>query len=317
MLNTMQQNGWFMGGLDRYYTATFAEADAMFGDGEAAMKIEGTWCIAERREHTSARTPATTTTGTGCRCPSATGDAIFDLGIGRRYSINAHSRASGRRPRSSSTTTSRRRRRPSCWSKCGLAPAPVDLDRTGLTGVDPRAAHSRGAERCVRRQQLRLHDLDLLAPKTETYLIEEIEKVWAGDMTVEEYLQGIRTQLRRRARGRRDSADSGSAKHAAAGGTTRRSAAPHRSKAEIMRVHARHDRSPRSLPSCRLGTRGKRRRVLPAQGRAMALRAANSAHQRAVVAGPALAAFYYSMTDWNGIGAAKLSGWTIPHASLR
>ena len=27
-------------------------------------------------------------------------------------------------------------------------------------------------------------------PKSETYLIEEIEKVWAGEMTAEEYLQG-------------------------------------------------------------------------------------------------------------------------------
>jgi raffinose/stachyose/melibiose transport system substrate-binding protein len=28
-------------------------------------------------------------------------------------------------------------------------------------------------------------------PKSETYIIEEIEKVWAGDITVEEYLQGL------------------------------------------------------------------------------------------------------------------------------
>ena len=48
-LNQMQQNGWFSGGLDRYYTATDAETGAMFGAGEAAMKIEGTWFLAECR----------------------------------------------------------------------------------------------------------------------------------------------------------------------------------------------------------------------------------------------------------------------------
>jgi ABC-type glycerol-3-phosphate transport system substrate-binding protein len=45
LLDTFQQNGWFMGGLDRYYTVTFAERDAMFASGEAAMNIEGTWAI--------------------------------------------------------------------------------------------------------------------------------------------------------------------------------------------------------------------------------------------------------------------------------
>ena len=44
-LNQMQQNGWFSGGLDRYYTLTEAEAGSMFGAGEAAMKIEGTWFL--------------------------------------------------------------------------------------------------------------------------------------------------------------------------------------------------------------------------------------------------------------------------------
>ena len=34
-LDQMQQNGWFMGGLDRYYTPTEADADAILADGEA------------------------------------------------------------------------------------------------------------------------------------------------------------------------------------------------------------------------------------------------------------------------------------------
>ena len=37
-------------------------------------------------------------------------------------------------------------------------------------------------------------------PESETYIIEEIEKVWAGDMTAEEYLQGIRTSSTRNVR---------------------------------------------------------------------------------------------------------------------
>ena len=34
-----------MGGLDRYYTATDDERLATFGDGGAAMNIEGSWAL--------------------------------------------------------------------------------------------------------------------------------------------------------------------------------------------------------------------------------------------------------------------------------
>ena len=48
-LNQMQQNGWFMGGLDRYYTVTDGGSRVDVRHGEAAMKIEGTWFLRERR----------------------------------------------------------------------------------------------------------------------------------------------------------------------------------------------------------------------------------------------------------------------------
>ena len=66
-LNQMQQNGWFMGGLDRYYTTMVAEAGAMLGSGEAAMKIEGTWFLDSMRRLTSVRTRATRMNGAGCQ----------------------------------------------------------------------------------------------------------------------------------------------------------------------------------------------------------------------------------------------------------
>jgi len=47
ILNDMQQQGQFMGGLDRYYTATDAEKHTAFGDGKAAMNIEGSWFVSD------------------------------------------------------------------------------------------------------------------------------------------------------------------------------------------------------------------------------------------------------------------------------
>ncbi len=75
-----------MGGLDRYYTTPFADANAAFADGKAAMKIEGTWWIAEG--HTFfGKEAGNSNDWDWVPVPSSTGDAIFDLGIGSTYSI--------------------------------------------------------------------------------------------------------------------------------------------------------------------------------------------------------------------------------------
>ena len=86
----MQQNGWFSGGLDRYYTVTEAEAGSMFGAGEAAMKIEGTWFLENVDDYFGEAAGNENEWG-WVPLPSVTGEAIFDLGIGQTYSVNANS----------------------------------------------------------------------------------------------------------------------------------------------------------------------------------------------------------------------------------
>ena len=94
-LSTMQQNGWFNGGLDRYYTGTMAEVGSKLGSGEAAMKIEGTWFLSNVNDYFGAEAGNENEWG-WVPMPSVSGDAIFDLGIGNTYSINANSAAPGR-----------------------------------------------------------------------------------------------------------------------------------------------------------------------------------------------------------------------------
>src|SRR5215208_6622363 len=90
VLNQMQQNGWFAGGLDRYYTGTMAEVGSMLGAGDAAMKIEGTWFL-ENVDEFFGETAGNESEWGWVPFPSVTGDAIFDLGIGQTYSVNANS----------------------------------------------------------------------------------------------------------------------------------------------------------------------------------------------------------------------------------
>jgi raffinose/stachyose/melibiose transport system substrate-binding protein len=188
-LNQMQQNGWFNGGLDRYYTGTMAEVGSKFGAGEAAMKIEGTWFLQNVGEFFGEAAGNENEWG-WVPFPSVTGEAIFDLGIGQTYSVNANSEhpdeAAAFLDYYFSPETQAR-----LLVNCGLVPAAVDLEGQDLTGVNPGLAEILAAMNAAFAEgNYGYTTWTFWPPESETYLIEEVEKVWAGEMTAEEYLQG-------------------------------------------------------------------------------------------------------------------------------
>jgi raffinose/stachyose/melibiose transport system substrate-binding protein len=193
-LNEMQQNGWFMGGLDRYYTTTFNDANVSFGDGDAAMKIEGTWWIADGQNFFGGDS-GNDNEWDWVPVPSTSGDAIFDLGIGSTYSINANSKHQAETaefltyyfsPENQAALT----------TKCSLAPAPVTIPPDLLSGLDPRyAAILQALTKASTENNYGYTTWTFWPTKTETDLIDNVEKVWAGDMTADEYLQGLQTQF--------------------------------------------------------------------------------------------------------------------------
>ncbi|MEJ7838008.1 MAG: extracellular solute-binding protein [Thermomicrobiales bacterium] len=187
VLDTYQQNGWFMGGLDRYYTTPSADATAALAYGEAAMKIEGTWLISDSM---------TFFTESGMEwewvpMPSFDGSEIYDIGIGSTYSINANSTQADAAAEFLSAYFSAELQA-QMVSHCGSPPAPVTIPADLLTDLDPRQARS--IERLNAASAAGDYGYTTWTfwpPATETYLINEIERVWAGELTVTEYLQGI------------------------------------------------------------------------------------------------------------------------------
>jgi len=186
-LNEVQQNGWFMGGVDRYYTTTFADANAALAAGEAAMKIEGSWTVADlntffgEEEAEWGWVPM----------PSTTGEAIYDLGIGSTVSINKNAENPAAAAEFidylfSSATQAR------LVVECGDSPASVPLEASALEGIDPQYAEILVAQNEASAAGNYGYTTWTFWPAaTRTYLFEEIEKVWGGDLTVEEYLQGV------------------------------------------------------------------------------------------------------------------------------
>jgi raffinose/stachyose/melibiose transport system substrate-binding protein len=191
-LDDMQKNGWFMGGLDRYYTTATADANTAFADGDAAMKIEGTWWIADG--HTFfGKEAGNENDWDWVPVPSTTGDAIFDLGIGSTYSINAKTKHPQEAAQFLSYYFS-----PEVMAKlavdCGLAPAPVSIPAADMSGLDPRyAAILQQMNAASTSGNYGYTTWTFWPPKSDVYIYEEIEKVWAGDETADAYLQGLQT----------------------------------------------------------------------------------------------------------------------------
>ena len=191
ILNNMQQKGWFMGGLDRYYTATTDEKLQDFADGKAAMNIEGTWAITSYPDYFSKS--AIKADWSWVPMPSVSGDPIFDLGTGSSYGINAKSAY----PKNAAEFLNyffSPDNQSVMLSKCGLVPGPVKLDKALLADQDPRYLDILDQLNAAAAK----NDIGYLTwtfwpPKSETYIIDNIENVWAGTMTTQDYLAGLQT----------------------------------------------------------------------------------------------------------------------------
>jgi raffinose/stachyose/melibiose transport system substrate-binding protein len=190
LLSQMQQKGWFMGGLDRYYTATQNERHAALGNGKAAMNLEGTWFLGEIADFFGEK-GGNKNDWDWVPVPSKTGDAIYTVGIGNTYSINKNSK----NPDAVAeflTYLFSPEVQASLLVKCGKAPAPVRLQADMLKDLDKRAAQIfESLGKASDANNYGYTTWSFWPPKSETYIIEEIEKVWAGKLTTQQYLEGL------------------------------------------------------------------------------------------------------------------------------
>jgi raffinose/stachyose/melibiose transport system substrate-binding protein len=190
LLDMMQQEGWFMGGLDRYYTAMTDERRALFGDGRAAMTIEGTWFIGTI-DAFFGEEAGNDNEWDWVPVPSTTGETYFTLGLGHTLSIN---RNAGNPEAAAEFLTyfysqeAQARR----LTECGEDPGPVDLDPEIFEGGDPR--HIRVVQALDEAFEVGNYGYTTWTfwpPRSNVYIWEEIERVWAGHITPEQYLEGL------------------------------------------------------------------------------------------------------------------------------
>ena len=186
-LNGWMKQGYMSGGLDRYYTKTFEEFQSDHANGKAAFSMEGSWRfgnIASQFEESGQEWG-------WAPFPTKDGKELYSIGVGSSWGINKSSKnqagaAEFLKTLFSPTTQA------NLVIKCGMSPAPVQIAKKMLAGQEKRHADS-----IVRLGQAAAKgNFGYLTwafwpPKTQNFLIEEIEKVWAGSVTTKQYLQGI------------------------------------------------------------------------------------------------------------------------------
>jgi len=190
VLNQMQENGWFSGGLELYFTTDEPARMAALGSGEAAMNIEGTWRFSNIDTYFGEEA-GNDNEWDWVPVPSATGDAIFTIGIGSTWSINA---ASPHPDAAAAFLTYffSPQVQALLLAECGQAPAPVNLEADAMEGVDPRIAGAFEAfAESSNEGNYGYTTWTFWPPKSDVYIYEEIERVWDGQITTVEYLEGL------------------------------------------------------------------------------------------------------------------------------
>jgi raffinose/stachyose/melibiose transport system substrate-binding protein len=77
-------------------------------------------------------------------------------------------------------------------SSCGLSPAPVEIAPEVLTGIDARQARLIADTNVAADSGGYGYTTWTFFPaQTGAYLIEQIESVWAGDLTTQGFLEGM------------------------------------------------------------------------------------------------------------------------------
>lgn len=189
-LTEAMTSGLWQGGLEYYYTAGPDEFMTNLGDGDAAMMVSGSWYIGAMEMYFGASAGNENDWG-WAPVPSLDGTAQFDLGIGSTYSINGsteHPEAAAKFLTHLFSTEVQAE----IISKCGLNPAPVNITAEDLADIDPRRAQLiEETSAAAAAGNYGYTTWTFWPAKSDAYIYDEIEKVWAGTMTTEEYLQGL------------------------------------------------------------------------------------------------------------------------------
>lgn len=189
-LNDLMQKGYWMGSVENFLAADFTGFSTAFAEGKAAMNMEGTWFYGREAEYFG-EAVGNTNEWDWVPMPSASGAAMYNIGIGGTMSVNKNSQ----NPAAAAeflTHYFSAEVQSALFSQCRLAMGPIRIEAGQMEGIDERmAAIFADFAKASDEGNYGYTTWTFWPPKSDTYIYEELEKVWVGDITPEEYLAGL------------------------------------------------------------------------------------------------------------------------------
>jgi raffinose/stachyose/melibiose transport system substrate-binding protein len=184
----MMQKGWLMGGKDYFFSDTFDSSHAMFGTGEIAMNIEGSWFQAGVNDffgETAGNSnewdwvPFPTTFST---------DPFYMIGVGSSWSLNASSQNQQDAAEVMNWLFSPEAQ-VGLFETCSKSPAPISFQGDVFANSDPRIARIyQSFGEASSAGNVGYTPWSFWPAKTDVYLYEGMALVYDGQISVEEYL---------------------------------------------------------------------------------------------------------------------------------
>jgi raffinose/stachyose/melibiose transport system substrate-binding protein len=195
MLNDWWKDGWFS---KSYYALTGEQAVSELTSGKAAMLISGSWAIGQLQSY-SKQTGQDWDWVPIPALSSQAGYPLYALGIGGTMSISKNCKS----PDGAAQFLDFMYTPKTFFAWTEAAPAtgqllpPVNLqpDESKTLKADPRMIHQNDeVTASIAANNAGYCTWTFWPDRTEQYMIDGIEKVWAGQLTVEDYLSKVNEQ---------------------------------------------------------------------------------------------------------------------------
>jgi len=173
--------------VDRYYTLTENEFLTNWGTGKAVINMDGSWRFGSAGQYFK----DTGNDWSWGSFPTKSGKSVYSIGVGSSWAINKNSKNQDGAAKALAYMFDKKTQG-ALATKCGIAPAPIAITAKELKGIDPRQIDFLvKMDVAAKSGNFGYLTWAFWPPKTEQYIINEIEKVWNKNMTPEEYLAGM------------------------------------------------------------------------------------------------------------------------------
>ncbi len=195
-LKRVVQEGWFMGGMDLFFSDTFDSAHALFGVGEIAMSFEGTWMLDNYQRDFFGEAAGNMNDWDWFAFPTTfSEEPHFIIGVGSSWGISSSTQnpdaAAAVLDHYYSTSF-----QAASHAACGNAPAPLLYEGDVFAEADPREARLyQEFGQASAAGNVGYTSWSFWPARTNVWLWEQIVRVYDDQISVEDYLAGMQSEF--------------------------------------------------------------------------------------------------------------------------